>query len=404
MEKERLKPRAGSVGNVPVIPLVNSIISTAIRRKSSGVHLEPFEEEFLVRNRVDGVLQNAASLPRALHGPVISRIREMANLGGSEGMTPQDGRIKVTSEGREVDISVSILPTSFGERAVLRIVDKTSIFTEAARFFRRVFVDELHHGAGEPTPVSEGHGVEDGERILATLSGKGLVHSHPAGSEFTRHGVIEDFFSRYLAPKEPDQQVTAPLKEMLGRWDCQEVPLTLFEFSRFREQYGSKGVLEVLIGIEEEKVRYPLPKISSVSTGYMIGGKLPRVDFDVVAFGFRNREYTEEALVIWAVDFFSGKVLDRGKLEHFENRCRLLSLEKSLSEGQLVKWVLFDGKVDDGALAYASSCGIFTSHVKQQKILFNLFGLEEGITGDRGEKAIDVDEGSRDLAAFVGEG
>ncbi len=111
----------------PVIRFVNSMLFRAIRQKASDIHIEPYENEFLVRNRIDGVLYNVANLPAGLHPAVVSRIKIMAGLDIAEKRLPQDGRIRVKIGERDIDIRVSTVPTSFGERVVLRILDRSSI-------------------------------------------------------------------------------------------------------------------------------------------------------------------------------------------------------------------------------------------------------------------------------------
>jgi len=116
-----------SQDEAPIIRFVNSMFFRAIRQKASDIHLEPYGDDFVVRNRIDGVLYNVVSLHMGLHAPVISRIKVMAGLDISEKRLPQDGRIRVRLGGRDVDIRVSTVPTSFGERVVLRILDRTSL-------------------------------------------------------------------------------------------------------------------------------------------------------------------------------------------------------------------------------------------------------------------------------------
>ena len=108
----------------PIIRLANSILSQAVRQKASDIHLEPFEEEVKVRYRLDGVLYNVLSIPQKLKAGIISRFKLMANLNIAEKRLPQDGRLRVIVAGRDVDIRVSIIPTFFGERVVLRLLDK----------------------------------------------------------------------------------------------------------------------------------------------------------------------------------------------------------------------------------------------------------------------------------------
>jgi general secretion pathway protein E len=111
----------------PVIKFVHSLIFRAIRERSSDIHIEPFEKELVVRNRIDGILYPMVSPPRKWHAPVLSRIKVMANLDIGERRLPQDGRIRIRLGGKEIDIRVSVVPTSFGERAVLRILDRSNL-------------------------------------------------------------------------------------------------------------------------------------------------------------------------------------------------------------------------------------------------------------------------------------
>ena len=111
----------------PVIKFVHSLIFRAIRERSSDIHVEPFEKELVVRNRVDGILYPMVTAPRKWHAPVVSRIKVMASLDIGERRLPQDGRIKIRLGGKEIDIRVSVVPTAFGERAVLRILDRSNL-------------------------------------------------------------------------------------------------------------------------------------------------------------------------------------------------------------------------------------------------------------------------------------
>jgi general secretion pathway protein E len=108
----------------PIIKLVNVIISQAVKERASDIHIEPYEKELRVRYRIDGVLYPILSPPRSYHGAIVSRIKIMANLNIAERRLPQDGRIKIRLSGREIDIRVSVVPTAFGERVVMRLLDK----------------------------------------------------------------------------------------------------------------------------------------------------------------------------------------------------------------------------------------------------------------------------------------
>ena len=121
-EIEHLRDMASEV---PVIRMVNQMISRAVERRASDIHIEPFEKEFRVRYRVDGILQTVDSPPLQLKAAVISRLKLMARLNIAERRLPQDGRIKLKVLGKEIDLRVSTLPTLYGESVVMRILDKS---------------------------------------------------------------------------------------------------------------------------------------------------------------------------------------------------------------------------------------------------------------------------------------
>jgi type IV pilus assembly protein PilB len=116
-----------SADEAPVVKLVNMVLVDAIRKGASDVHWEPYEKTFRVRFRIDGVLHEMLSPPKRLEPAIISRLKIMSNLDISERRLPQDGRIKLRYGSREIDFRVSILPTIFGEKAVLRILDKEAL-------------------------------------------------------------------------------------------------------------------------------------------------------------------------------------------------------------------------------------------------------------------------------------
>ncbi|MBL8514203.1 MAG: Flp pilus assembly complex ATPase component TadA, partial [Betaproteobacteria bacterium] len=121
---EQLKDLASEA---PVIRLVNLIINHALERRASDIHIEPFENQLIVRYRIDGVLHETESPPRRLSAAVISRIKIMANLDIAERRLPQDGRIKLRVQGKEIDLRVSTVPTMHGESVVMRILDKGGV-------------------------------------------------------------------------------------------------------------------------------------------------------------------------------------------------------------------------------------------------------------------------------------
>lgn len=112
--------------DAPVIRLINGLIYEAIERGASDIHIEPNEEALTIRYRIDGVLQQVLSPSRRLAMPLVSRIKVMARLDIAERRIPQDGRIALSVGGRSVDIRVSTLPSRYGERVVLRLLDKAT--------------------------------------------------------------------------------------------------------------------------------------------------------------------------------------------------------------------------------------------------------------------------------------
>lgn len=111
--------------NVPIINLVNTIIQQAINDKASDIHIEPDEEIIRVRYRIDGILNELMKAPKTIQSELLSRLKIMAQMDISEKRLPQDGRIKVKVQNKSIDLRVSSLPTVFGEKIVIRILDKS---------------------------------------------------------------------------------------------------------------------------------------------------------------------------------------------------------------------------------------------------------------------------------------
>jgi general secretion pathway protein E len=111
----------------PVIRLVNLMFSQAVRDKASDIHIEPYQNSLKIRQRLDGILYDMLSPPKHVQAALISRIKVMAKLNIAEKRLPQDGRIELKVANKEVDIRVSTLPTAFGERVVMRLLDKSSV-------------------------------------------------------------------------------------------------------------------------------------------------------------------------------------------------------------------------------------------------------------------------------------
>jgi len=123
---EDLEHLRDMASEAPVIRLVNAVIALAVEKRASDIHLEPFEKEFRIRYRIDGVLYSQEPPPREMKASMISRVKLMAKLNIAERRLPQDGRIKIKTLGREVDLRVSTLPTLYGESVVMRLLDRSA--------------------------------------------------------------------------------------------------------------------------------------------------------------------------------------------------------------------------------------------------------------------------------------
>ena len=110
----------------PIIRLVNGLLARAVKERASDIHIEPFEQEVLVRFRIDGMLQDKTQVPRRHAGSLASRIKIIGKLNIAEKRVPQDGRIAIKVAGKDIDVRLSVLPVAHGERIVMRLLDKSS--------------------------------------------------------------------------------------------------------------------------------------------------------------------------------------------------------------------------------------------------------------------------------------
>ncbi len=139
----------------PVVKLSNVLLIDALKRGASDIHIEPYEKEFRVRFRIDGILYNIMALPMKLRDPLISRLKIMAKLDISEKRLPQDGRIKirlkVEDRSRDMDFRVSTVPTLWGEKVVLRLLDKTKLMLDMTKLgFEQDSLDRFKRAIAKP--------------------------------------------------------------------------------------------------------------------------------------------------------------------------------------------------------------------------------------------------------------
>lgn len=146
VREEETPGLARAVNEAPIVRMVNVIAQEAVRQRASDIHLEPYQDHFRIRYRVDGVLKETLRQPLEIYAAVIARIKILSNLDITEKRLPQDGRFKMTFEDREVDFRVSTLPTFFGEKGVLRLLDKTNV---------RAGLEKLGFSTGPVTLLTE---------------------------------------------------------------------------------------------------------------------------------------------------------------------------------------------------------------------------------------------------------
>ena len=210
---EDLEHLRDMASEAPVIRLVNAMIAQAVEKRASDIHIEPFEKEFRIRFRMDGVLFSQEPPPRELKAAIISRLKLMAKLNIAERRLPQDGRIKIKTLGREVDLRVSTLPTLYGESVVMRLLDRS-----AGDFYdlRRLGFDESHAGAHgalhQPAARHFPGDRPDGQRQIDHALLGAQAHQ-PAGQEDHHHrrsGRVPD------GRDQPDPRQSADRADLRG--------------------------------------------------------------------------------------------------------------------------------------------------------------------------------------------
>lgn len=167
-----------SAEEAPIIRYVHMLITEAIKRRASDIHLEPLEKRFRVRYRIDGVLQEMENPPKRLQPSIISRLKLMANISIAEKRIPQDGRIQIRAGAKEVDLRVSSLPTVFGESIVMRILDKEGL---------NLGLPELGFFSDDQTTFERLVGMPDGIFLVTGPTGSGKSTTLYAALNYINH-------------------------------------------------------------------------------------------------------------------------------------------------------------------------------------------------------------------------
>ncbi len=216
----------------PVIRFVNFLIFDAIKQGASDIHIEPKEKTLKIRYRIDGILFESMNPPHSMHSSIVSRMKIMANLDISERRLPQDGRIRTIVHGRKVDLRMSTLPTGFGEKVVVRILDNRSInvpledlgFGEDSMTIWKNQIDMPHGillvtgptGSGKTTTLYSSLRCMDGDKLNISTVEDPIEYNLPVANQVQVHEKIGMTFSaalRSLLRQDPDVVMLGEIRD-----------------------------------------------------------------------------------------------------------------------------------------------------------------------------------------------
>jgi type IV pilus assembly protein PilB len=238
-------PPVEGVNDAPVIRLVNLIVMEAVRAGASDIHIEPEESKLRVRYRIDGVLKEMPAPPRRLQNTILSRIKIMADMNISERRRPQDGRFKVQVEGHSVDFRVSSLPTVFGEKIVLRLLDKSNLSLDLTQLgFEEEPLQMLQRAIRRPYglilvtgPTGSGKSttlysalstINDTKKNIVTVEDPVEYLLEGVNQVQTHHEIGLDFASglRTILRQDPDVVMIGEIRDMETAEICIKAALT----------------------------------------------------------------------------------------------------------------------------------------------------------------------------------
>jgi type IV pilus assembly protein PilB len=216
----------------PIIRFVNHLITDAIKQGASDIHIEPKEKALKIRYRIDGILFESMNPPYQMTPAVISRLKIMSNLDISERRLPQDGRIRALVNGRKIDLRLSTLPTAFGEKCVMRILDNRSIsvplealgFSDKALEIWKLQIDQPHGiilvtgptGSGKTTTLYSSLRVMDGNKLNISTVEDPIEYQLAAANQVQVHDKIGMSFSaalRSLLRQDPDVVMLGEIRD-----------------------------------------------------------------------------------------------------------------------------------------------------------------------------------------------
>ncbi len=235
--------------DAPVIKFVNSLIFRAVKEKASDIHIEPFEKEFVVRFRVDGVLYDVIRQPKRAHAAISSRIKVMGTLDIAEKRLPQDGRIKIKIAGKDIDLRLSTVPTNHGERLVMRILEQSSTVLR---------LDQLGFSPESCTTI---------ERLIFAKYGIILV-TGPTGSG--KSTTLSSCLVKLNSPERNIMTVEDPIEYQIpGINQVQANPKIEFTFARALRAFLRQNPDVIMVGEIRDKETAEIA-IKAALTGHLV--------------------------------------------------------------------------------------------------------------------------------------
>ena len=334
----------------PVIRFVNYLIFDAIKQGASDIHIEPKEKQLKVRYRIDGVLFDAMSPPHSMHAAMISRLKIMANLDISERRLPQDGRIRAMMHERKVDLRMSTLPTAYGEKCVMRILDNRSInvaledlgFSEDSLTLWKNAIDQPHGivlvtgptGSGKTTTLYSSLRSMDGNKLnISTVEDPVEYHLSQA-NQVQVHDKIGMSFSaalRALLRQDPDVVMLGEIRDAETARIAVQASLTgHLVLSTLHTNDAPSSITRLInIGVE--------PYLISASVNAILAQRLVRKICKECKETYEPTEEMKEFLTLqgWQGELYKGKGCDRCRKTGYAGRLgiyELLVMDDSLRD------------------------------------------------------------------------
>jgi type IV pilus assembly protein PilB len=334
----------------PVIRFVNYLIFDAIKQGASDIHIEPKEKQLKVRYRIDGILFDAMSPPHSMHAAMISRLKIMANLDISERRLPQDGRIRAMMHERKVDLRMSTLPTAYGEKCVMRILDNRSInvaledlgFSEDSLTLWQNAIDQPHGivlvtgptGSGKTTTLYSSLRSMDGNKLnISTVEDPVEYHLSQA-NQVQVHDKIGMSFSaalRALLRQDPDVVMLGEIRDAETARIAVQASLTgHLVLSTLHTNDAPSSITRLInIGVE--------PYLISASVNAILAQRLVRKICSQCKEVYEPTDEMKEFLTLqgWTGDLHKGKGCDRCRKTGYAGRLgiyELLIMDDSLRD------------------------------------------------------------------------